>query len=133
MGDKIKKSTVLYVFQPGSKYTCSECAFVTPLHKCSMYVSKDEDVLMYGSCNLWQPLDMGRIEGNKTATKEGTGYMVNPVGFTCARCEEFLPDAKECKKVEGKIDPKACCNRWERDPQTGDLEENKLRSMKEFR
>jgi hypothetical protein len=133
MPEKIAKSTVLYVFQPDTVYFCSQCAFISPEGHCTDYVLEDDEVKPYGGCNDWQPLSKGRIKGNHGRTREETGYAENKVGFTCGRCEEFLPDIHECEKVKGAINPRACCNRWEKDPVTGDLDEAKLRSMKEFR
>lgn len=140
MPDKLPKALALYVFNPPSKYTCAECAFVNADGKCTNYIRAEENVKSYGSCNDWRTLTKGRIAGNHDRTREATGYMENREGFSCGRCEEFVADTKRCRKIDekegltpGLIHPRACCNRWEADPIRAKLPEDKLRSLPEFR
>jgi hypothetical protein len=140
MSDKLPKALVLYVFNPGSNYCCNQCAYLGPDDKCTAYVKDDDEVHGYGSCNLWCTAKAGYIKGDKNWTRTSTGYTENEAGFSCARCEEFIADSKRCKKVDeyggltpGIIHPRACCSRWEKSPQLGDLSEAKLRSMPNYR
>lgn len=130
MANKLNKALVLYVFNPPSQYTCGECSYGAA-DRCSQYVTSDDHIKTYGSCNLWE-WDKGgylKINGPHSHTKEETGYMENKPGFSCARCEEFIADSKACKKVEGEISPRGCCNRWEKSPLYGDLTTSELKSV----
>lgn len=136
MSDKIKKETVLYVFNPPTRYTCSECAFLDN-GECTDYVEDDDDVKPYGSCNDWQSSAKGHIKGNKQRTRKQTGYAENEAGFSCKRCEEFIPETKLCKKIDetggltpGRIDPDACCNRWEYSDLRGDKSDTEFKSYR---
>lgn len=135
--EKLSKALALYVFNPPSNYTCSECAYGSGGH-CSQFLTSDDVIKPYGSCNLWD-WDKGgylKINGPHSRTKEATGYMENKAGFSCARCEEFLADTKACKKVEsegvpanGKIEPTGCCSRWEKSPMYGDMTNKELKDI----
>lgn len=138
--EKYSKSTVLYVFNPPSKYTCEECTYINSTGDCTQYTKADADVKPYGSCNIWSPGAKGHVKANGDHTRQATGYTENRQGFSCARCEEFVADTKRCKKVNeaegltpGIIHPRACCNRWEADPIRAKLPEDTLRSLKEYR
>lgn len=134
--EKLNKATVLYVFNPPSKYTCEECAFIKK-GKCSNFVTSDEDVKPYGSCNDWRTAEYGTIEGTHDRTRNQTGYAENKAGFSCKRCGEYVPDTLHCKKVDetggltpGKIHPNACCNRWEKSDLRGNLTDNEFKNCK---
>jgi hypothetical protein len=125
MGDttKIPKEAVLYIHKKDTNYKCKDCVFARDMaNKCAIYGSTVQ-IKPYGACGLWVK-KKGNIEVPfiGTANKEVTGYVENQPGFTCGRCEEFLPDAEDCKKVDrdslgddpGAIKSTACCNRWEK-------------------
>ena len=137
--DKLPKALVLYVFDPPSGYTCSECAFVSTTGKCTDYAGFDEKVSPHGSCNDWRTLRNGRIEGNHDRTREATGYVENYQGFSCKRCEEFVADTRRCLKVDekggltpGEINPNACCNRWEPGARRT-ISDSEFKHLKEYR
>lgn len=138
--NKIEKAIVLYVFDPPTRYSCSECAFITSTGECSDYVKADRDVKAYGSCNNWRSLVEGRIAGNHDHTREATGYAENREGFSCKRCDEFIADTRRCQKVDeaggltpGIIHPNACCNRWEPSPTKRNLTDAEFRGLRQYR
>ncbi len=119
----IDKSRAGYVYSPGSDYTCGECAFFES-NNCLLYKERDRQVKSWGSCILWQPDVKGvEIPEIGTTTKVATGYEENKEGFSCKRCEYFLSDKKDCKKVDknsegqtpGEIRASACCNFWDKE------------------
>ena len=120
---KIPKEVVLYIHKRDTAYKCKDCLFARENgNKCALYGSS-VSIRPYGACGLWI-----KRKGNidvpfiGTYNKENTGYVENPDGFSCARCDEFIPDAEDCKKIDkdspgddpGKILPQGCCNRWEK-------------------
>lgn len=117
----IKKERAGYVYEPGSDYTCGECAFFEG-GLCMLYEEPGNKVKEHGSCILWQP-DVKGVKSPEfgTTTKRETGYEENEEGFSCKRCEYFLSDKKDCKKVDknsegatpGQIRSGACCNFWD--------------------
>lgn len=120
---KIPKEAVLYIHKQGTNYKCKDCLFAKEMaNKCALYGSAVA-IKPIGACGLWIK-KKGNIEIPFIGgyTKENTGYVENPPGYTCGRCEEFLPDQEDCKKVDkdspgddpGKITSGACCNRWEK-------------------
>lgn len=120
---KIPKEVVLYIHKRDTSYKCKDCIFARDQgNKCALYGS-GVAIRPYGACGLWIK-KKGNIEIPYIGTynKENTGYAENQDGFSCARCEEFLPDQNDCKKIDkdspgddpGSIQPGACCNRWEK-------------------
>lgn len=139
--EKLSKSLVLYVYNPGSNYTCQQCCYMAG-GKCSQYIKSDDNVSKTGSCNLWDFDENGtkKIFGPKSRTKEATGYMDSKVGFGCRRCEYFIADNKLCKKVDesespnvGLISPGACCSGFEADPIRAKLTDSQLNSMRNYK
>lgn len=119
---KIPKSVVLYIHKRDTNYKCKDCLFAKDQgNKCAIYGSSVA-IKPYGTCGEWIKkkgnFDVPYVGGYN---KENTGYVENPEGFTCGRCDEFLPDRADCKKVDkdsagddpGAILSGACCNRWE--------------------
>jgi hypothetical protein len=120
---KIPKSAVLYIHKKDTNYKCKDCIFAKDQgNKCAIYGSSVA-IKPYGTCGEWIK-KKGNVEIPYIGgyTKENTGYVENPEGFTCGRCDEFLPEANDCKKVDkdspgddpGSILSGACCNRWEK-------------------
>lgn len=120
---KIPKSAVLYIHKKDTNYKCRDCLFQKDqANKCAIYGSS-VSIKPYGGCGEWIKkkgnIDIPYIGGY---TKENTGYVENPEGFTCGRCDEFLRDQNDCKKIDkdspgddpGSIESAACCNRWEK-------------------
>lgn len=116
---KIDKGTVGYIHKEGTDYTCAECAFYKE-KKCALY-GPQVSIEPFGGCNLW--VQAGRrpaVPWIGGVTKVETAYLENKDGFSCKRCEEFLPEQKVCEKVNklsagddpGIIAADACCNRW---------------------
>lgn len=119
---KIPKSAVLYIHQRNTNYKCKDCLFQkNHANNCAIY-GPVVAIKPYGGCGEFiyykGNFQMPYIGGY---TKENTGYVENQYGFTCHRCDEFLPEGNNCKKVDkdspgddpGEILPVACCNRWE--------------------
>lgn len=139
--DKLTKANVLYVFNPDKFYKCRDCCFFIPkANNCTYFRHSEWDVDPDASCNRWTTNENGYISGPGTETKENSGYAYNKQGYSCGRCEYFGADAKRCKKVDekggpapGRIDPRGCCNIWEKDAIRGKLTEAALRSMKNMR
>jgi len=119
---KIDKQVVLYMNCPETDYKCEQCLYYKE-EKCALY-GPTFPIKPYGGCNLWIHAEPGKftIPWVGLVTKEQTGYMENKEGFSCKRCEEFLPEQNACKKVNrfspgddpGIIHFNACCNRWEK-------------------
>lgn len=123
---KIPKSAVLYIHKRNTNYKCKDCLDrKNQANNCALYGS-GISIKPYGGCGMFVyykgNFEMPYIGG---FTKENTGYVENPEGFTCGRCEEFLADEEDCKKVDknspgddpGKILAAACCNRWQKNTQ----------------
>ena len=121
---KIPKEAVLYIHKKGTAYKCKDCLFAKDSGtRCALYGPQVTISPTKGTCGLFimkkTSFDIPFIGGYN---KENTGYAENPDGFSCARCEEFLPDEYDCKKIDkdspgddpGSIQPGACCNRWEK-------------------
>jgi len=118
---KIDKAVVLYIHVEGVNYKCIECAFWKN-KKCALY-GPSVAIKEYGGCNLWlEKKDERELPWIGSLTKKETGYMENEDGFSCKRCDEFIPSENNCKKVNrmsegddsGKISKDGCCNRWEK-------------------
>ncbi len=120
---KIPKSAVLYIHKKDTRYKCNDCIFAKDhANKCAIYGSA-VSIKPWGGCGEFimrkSAIVIGYIGGY---TKENTGYVENQDGFSCGRCDEFLPDENDCKKVDkdspgddsGEIVAGACCNRWEK-------------------
>lgn len=120
---KIPKSAVLYMHKQDTQYRCRDCVFAKAnANKCAVY-GPSVPIRPIGSCGMFIKrkgnAEIGFIGG---VTKEETGYVENQEGFSCKRCDEFLPDENDCKKVDkdspgddpGNIESGACCNRWEK-------------------
>ena len=123
MADKIPKSAVLYIHKKGTNYKCKDCYFAkNHANNCAIYGSS-VPIKPTGGCGEFilkkGNFDVPYIGGY---TKENTGYVENPDGFTCGRCDEFIPENNNCKKVDkdspgddpGIILSGGCCNRWEK-------------------
>ena len=141
MSDKLSKTLVLYVFNPPSKYTCSECCYYIG-GKCNQYTLQDENVSKVGSCNLWEynKENTLKLTGPHSRTKESTGYMENSTGFGCRRCEYFIADTQHCKEVSEtgspipeKISAWGCCNNWQKDTIRGNLTDEEFKNLKAFK
>jgi len=115
---KIPKAVALYI-NKGGKYTCAECVFYKE-KKCALY-GPTVAIQPYGGCNLWVK-GTAAVPWIGGVTKRETGYMENKEGFSCKRCEEFIPEKRACEKINknspgddpGQISPNGCCNRWEK-------------------
>jgi len=137
--EKWPKEAALYVYRPETNYRCDECIFSkVKSTKCAIY-GPLENIKLEGSCGMWMHMDPGSELADKIpylglATKLETGYTENKTGFSCKRCEYFLPNKQDCKKVRkdspgdnlGIIDANACCNRWEKDKVRGDMTDKQL-------
>lgn len=120
---KIPKSAVQYEHQKNTNYKCFDCMMAKDhANRCAIYGAAIS-IKPWGGCGRFIKkkgnLEMPYIGGY---TKENTGYEENPEGFTCGRCEEFLSEEKDCKKVDknspgddpGEILASSCCNRWQK-------------------
>ena len=123
-GGKVSKEAVLYVFRPEGNVTCGMCVFRKDFTKCAIL---NDAVASYGSCGFYIHGDVNdanpKMPWIGTVTKEEAGYIENKTGFQCKRCEEWIPNTRDCKKVDklsagdtpGEIHPNGCCNAWEAD------------------
>lgn len=120
---KIPKSAVLYIHKKNTNYKCKDCVFQkNHANNCAIY-GPGVSIKPIGGCGEFI-LKKGNFEPPYIGgyTKENTGYLENPEGFSCGRCEEFLPEGNDCKKVDkdspgddpGAILSGSCCNRWEK-------------------
>lgn len=119
---KIPKAVAGYIYRPETDYTCDVCLYYKE-KKCALY-GPTVDIKPYGGCNLWIHAEPGKfgIPWIGLVTRLETGYMENKSGFSCKRCEEFIPGKNACEKINrfspgdtpGTVEPNACCNRWER-------------------
>lgn len=127
---KIAKETVLYIHRAGTQYTCSDCIFFRRSQGvCAIFHSNDNHVKPYGACGLWiERFNRVSIPLIGAVTKTEAGYVENDQGFSCKRCDEFLPSG-DCKKVDkdsagddpGEINKNACCNRWSPDKERASM------------
>lgn len=125
---KIPKQAVLYVFRPETNYLCGECVFLRSMRShdaCAFFGPDTKISAIAGGCGLFvhgEPDEDAPWFG--LLTKEETGYAENKHGFGCRRCDEFIEESSDCKKVDkdspgdtpGAIMARACCNRWEASP-----------------
>ena len=124
--NKIKKEVVLYAFNPETQYTCGQCVNRVPkTNVCALFGPGDEISPDTGSCGFYVHEDgehsgiFNPVLGN--ITKVQAGYAENSKGFSCKRCEYFIPGKNDCMKVDknsdgltpDEIHPNACCNNWE--------------------
>lgn len=130
----IDKEVVLYIHRENTNMTCGQCVFIKG-NKCKLYGISTTVSRETGSCGMFvKGEENDSIPFIGTLTKVETGYLENKNGFTCSRCEEFLPGQRTCKKVNkdskgddpGKIEPGACCNRWTHDPVRGNMTDEQL-------
>lgn len=140
--EKFPKEAVLYSYRPETNYTCGECVFAKDkATKCALY-GPGENIKPEGSCGLWLHADPDSPLAEKVPylgliTKVESGYTENKNGFTCGRCEYFLPKQQGCKKVRkdsdgdtpGIISADACCNRWEADDERGPMTDKQLEAF----
>ncbi len=120
---KIPKGIVLYEHKKDTRYKCQDCVFAkNHANNCAIY-GAGVAIKPFGSCRRWsQKKGSFEIPYLGGYTKVGTGYEENPDGFGCIRCDEFLPEENDCKKIDkdspgddpGQILAQACCNRWEK-------------------
>lgn len=117
---KIPKEVVLYIHKKDTAYRCRQCVFAkSGANKCALYGSA-VSITPGGTCGLWvqkksQP-ELSYIGG---VNKSETGYTEEIDGYSCKRCEYFLPEMN-CAKVDksssgddpGQILPDGCCNHW---------------------
>ena len=115
--EKNSKVNALYVLQPPTKYTCDDCVFLKSRSDgafiCTFFVTRNNRVERFGSCNYWVKGIPGMVEGPYAKTKEESGYEENKEGFTCGLCEYFAHGRDRCLKVEEEIKETGCCNFWE--------------------
>lgn len=97
--------------------------FIASTERCSIH-GADDVIRSYGSCGLFvKGHPMPDMKPMSEVTKTQSGYVENKSGFSCKRCEYFLPDDLDCQIVDrnskgddkDKIHPDACCNNWERE------------------
>jgi hypothetical protein len=119
---KIPKSAVLYVHKKNTLYRCRDCVLAKAhANKCAL-LGGALSIKPTGTSGFWVQ-KRGNIEVPFIGglTKEEIGYIEEADGYSCAHCEEFLPEKNDCKKVDkdspgddpGEILSGACCNRWE--------------------
>jgi hypothetical protein len=119
---KIPKSVVLYIHKRNTLYRCRDCVLAKAMaSRCALFGAVIP-IKPIGTCGEWLQrkgnMEVPFIGGY---TKEQVGYIEVPEGYSCAHCDEFLPEHEDCKKVDkdspgddpGKIVSGACCNRWE--------------------
>lgn len=129
----LTKPQACYQYQPETQYRCQECTFIKsvgPKAFCAFFGPTSPISAQHGGCNYFTTIP-GHMEVPwlNAFTPDQLGYVENGPGFSCKRCEEFLPPKTSknnslmgaCKKVDGEISPDGCCNLWQRDPKRGDL------------
>lgn len=145
MEKKQNKDRLMYVFLPDSSYRCQECVFAKDTSTgqviCTFFTKPEEKINWYGSCDYWVKGKVGSVEGPHAKTKLQSGYAENKPGLQCRRCEYMNPDYHKCKKVDenspgdtpGEINPKACCNSWDKHDTFGNMTDKELDNFKNFR
>lgn len=138
---KIKKSTVLYAFNPETQYTCGECVNRIPgKNLCALFGPDVPISAEYGSCGFYVHENVAKGISNPmlgNITKIQAGYEENKKGFSCKRCEYFLMGKNDCKKVDKNsegltpniIHPNACCNNWDADKERAKMDTEILLNM----
>lgn len=119
---KIAKEVVLYIHKRNTLYRCRDCVLAKAhATRCALF-GGTVPISPLGTCAEWIQKKGGiEVPFIGGYTKEQLGYVEFPEGYSCAHCEEFLPDQEDCRKVDkdspgddpGKIVAGACCNRWE--------------------
>lgn len=112
---KLSKSSVMYfndkLIGDERGACCKNCfAFAAP-NACALVM---DEIAEDGVCGLFVH---GKNQGDKIHVdkipKRAAGYTDD--GPThCGSCEYFDSNGWRCAKVEGLIEPEACCNLWER-------------------
>lgn len=122
---KMLKSAVLYIHRTGTDYECKDCPWFQPgKGRCFLH-SPSTEISPTGTCGYWvkgKPLPaIQDLQPTAALSKLESGYTEAPSGYSCKRCDEFLPDSQDCVKVDrnspgddpGLIHADACCCRWE--------------------
>lgn len=141
---KIEKQAVLYVFQPNTQYECKDCCYANKeVANCSYLKRGENGIRSWGSCNYWEHGSPGSLEGPHSKSKIEAGYEENKwkQGYSCKRCDEFIPETHDCEKVDkhspgdtpGEINPNACCNRWEAHPLRASMPTSALIKLKSYK
>lgn len=111
--NKVTKVGAGYVYVKGTDYRCGDCwKFIKSTQQCAELASSDT-VKSNGTCILWSyGASKPGMKPTGAYTKAEVGYTENPNGTLCRRCEYFN-GADACQKVEGAINPHACCSNQE--------------------
>lgn len=94
--------------------------FLAASTQCTIHGPSDV-IQPYGSCGFFVPGQAVPGSPMSGVTKIDSGYAENQPGFSCKRCDYFIPRAWDCEAVDksslgadaGMIHPDACCNNWE--------------------
>jgi hypothetical protein len=126
---KISKAEAGYQYRPGVEYRCGECTMTKALPNgrlgCAWYGRSAPVSANAGSCNYFAHGESRiAVPWLGLFNKGQLGYMENPGGFSCKRCEHFSISKLDCERVNrrspgdtaGRIDPGGCCNLWRPDP-----------------
>jgi hypothetical protein len=140
--EKWPKQAAGYLYRPETKYHCDECVFSKEKStKCALFGSS-ENISPIGGCNLFihksPESELAKsLPYFGLVTKLEAGYTENKEGFTCGRCEYFSSKIQSCKRVRndfdgdtpGIIDQHACCNRWDKDKERGEMTDKQLEKL----
>lgn len=129
---KISKAAAGYVHFENTDYKCSQCWKWEPNGEVKNSCAEVTGIIRAnGGCNTYvqgkPQTQIVAISLSRKLSREEAGYTESPVGFSCKRCEYFLRDNWDCRKVDkdsdgpdrGAISPQACCNLWSKSPLFG--------------
>lgn len=130
---KISKSAAGYVHFDNTNYHCDECFKFEPNHGKRDCAEVGGAISPDGGCNTFVAGPANQtipVRIPRKLSQQEAGYMVNKAGFACKRCEYFLRDNWDCRKVDkdsdgkdrGVIHPEGCCNNWEKSPLFGSIQ-----------
>src|SRR6266566_2786133 len=94
---KIPKSAVLYIHKRNTLYRCRDCVLAkAQANKCAL-LGAGASIKPTGGSGFWIQRK-GNIEVPFIGglTKEEIGYVEEPEGYSCAHCDEYLPDENDC-------------------------------------
>jgi len=114
--NRVTKVGAGYIYVPGTKYRCIDCTKFLPDKdstdgKCLEF-SKNDIVSEDGYCCLWSfGNGLGNVTPRGSWEPAEAGYGEDSHGTLCLNCE-YMIEFKDprCQKVEGPINPRACCN-----------------------
>lgn len=119
---RVNKSAALYIHGQNTDYQCRDCCLFIPEKQRCVIHGPNDIIKAEGTCGYWvqgKPINYD-AKPVGSVTKIESGYEEKAAGFSCKRCEYYLPSKQDCQKVdpssegadEGIIHKDGCCAIW---------------------